>query len=178
VTRFSVAATVIFVVASTLAAGLLVSYGLAEHERLYQFIGAALFAPVVVGATRAAVNRVDESRHAAGAAAFSAVVLLFVVAIVVSSSWWDDSQSGALVLRIATTDPSAHVYLHQRPGGPELSGDHAPAPLSAAKGYQFDCEAGLADGSRWARLSNSSFWAPVIALRTQRGAPPAPLPRC
>jgi hypothetical protein len=162
----------------TIASGIVVSYGLARHERLWLFVGAAVFAPVVVIATGAAADRVEHSRRAAGAAAFCGLVVVFVVSIVVASALWSDTSEHRVVLTIASADPSAHVYLHRAPGGPELSGTHAPAPLSAGGHYEFVCEDRLKDGSRWARLAGRALFAPVVALRTERGAVPAPLPSC
>jgi hypothetical protein len=162
----------------TVASGIVVSYGLTEHERLWLFLGAGILAPVLVIATGAAADRVEVSRRAAGAVAFSGLVLLFVVAIVVSSSWWRDSPNRSAALTIASADPSAHVYLHRFPGSPELSGHRAPAPLVAGKHYEFTCEVRRNDGYRWARLAGTSYWAPVISLRTARGTVPTRLPTC
>jgi hypothetical protein len=162
----------------TVGSGIVVSYGLAEHERLWLFLGAGIFAPVLVIATGAAADRVEVSRRAAAAVAFCGLVVLFVIAIVVSSSWWSDSPSRSAIFTIASADPSAHVYLHRFPGSSELSGHRAPAPLVAGKHYVFTCEVRRNDGSRWARLDGTSYWAPVISLRTALGTVPARLPTC
>jgi hypothetical protein len=174
----SAAAGTILALALTIGSGVVVSYGLARHARPWLLVGAAVFAPVLVVATGAAADRVEDSRRAAGAAAFCSLVIVFIVSIVVSSAWWAHSSSTRVTLAIASTDPSAHVYLHRAPGGPELTGAHAPAPLVAGKRYEFDCEDRLSDSSRWARLADTSYFAPVIALRNQRGVIPKALPSC
>jgi hypothetical protein len=180
--RVAASRSVVWVVAAvvvTVGAGLAVSYGLARHDQLWLFGGAVVFAPVLVASGHGAAGALPDNRRSAGAMAVAGLGIVFIVTIVVSTSWWDDAQAaGGRSLFVASSDPSAHVYLRRAPGRKELTGPRSPAPLRGGQAYAFACEVELADSSRWLRLVDSPYWAPASALRTAKGAQPAPLPSC
>jgi hypothetical protein len=163
----------------TVGAGIAVSYGQAHEDQLWLLGAAAVFAPVLVASAHGAASYVDDNRRAAGAAAVAMLGIVFIVAIVVSHPWWGAAAAATgRVLYVASSDPSAHVYLHRKPGTSELAGRRAPEPLRGGKSYRFSCVVELADSSRWVQLSESFSWVPANALRTAKGAAVGSMPSC
>jgi hypothetical protein len=160
----------VFAVVTTVGASIAVSYGLVREDRIWLLGGAVVFAPVVVASAHGAASYLDENRRAGGAAAVAMLGIVFIVAILVSHPWWGARAAAAgQVLYVASNDPSAHVYLHRKPGTAELSGRRAPHPLRGGNRYRFSCAVDLADSGRWMQLSDSSYWVPANALRTANG---------
>jgi hypothetical protein len=160
-------------------AGVAVSYGLARDDTLWLVIGAGVFAPLVVIGAHAAAG-LESSPRAAALGTVCALTLVAVVAVVVSTPWWgDDAASRGAAFVLAADDPSAHVYLRDRPEGKELTGGkHDPAPLVSRHEYQFSCGVELGDSTRWLRLEESKLWAPASVLRPVGKTAADQLPRC
>jgi hypothetical protein len=180
--RVTASRSVVWVVAAvvvTVGAGLAVSYGLAVDDQVWLFGGAVVFAPVLVASAHGAAGALPDNRRSAGAMAIAGLCIVFIVTIVVSTPWWDEETAATgRSLFVASSDPSAHVYLRRAPGRQELTGPRAPTPLQGGRAYAFTCEVELADSSRWLRLADSPYWAPASAMRTEQGALPAPLRSC
>jgi hypothetical protein len=176
--RLSVWAVVLAVVL-TVGAGVAVSYGLARDDKLWLVGGALVFAPVLVASTHGAAAAVEENRRSAGAAACAGLAILFIVVIVIAEPLWGDTRAlRGKQLFVASTDPTAHVYLRRTPGGAELTRRRDPKPLVAATAYRFACQVELSDGTTWLQLSDASYWAPANALLTKQGTSPPKLPTC
>lgn len=155
----------------TIAAALAVSYGLALEDQRWVVGGAAIFAPLLVLSAHAAW-RFEPAPWSAALVATAVLLFSFMMLIVVSSTWWDRSATSVVSFTLASTDPSAHVYLRAKPEGAELvAGRRAPAPLGAGKRYDFACEVTLGDGTRWLRLDGTRYWVPgTVLLPAAQGA--------
>jgi hypothetical protein len=162
-TRVSPAWIVIFAVLAV-GSGVSVSYGLAKDDPLWLVLGAAVFAPLVVTAAHASA-RLESAPRTAALGSVCGLTLVAVVAIVVSTPWWDETDRSGGTFRLAADDPTAHVYLHDEPGGSELNGTKgAPGPLVSGRAYQFSCVVELGDSTRWLELEHSGYWIPATAV--------------
>jgi len=158
--------------------GVAVSYGLAHHDSLWLILGAGVFAPLVVIGAHAAAG-LESSPRAAAFGTICGLTLLAVVAIVISTPWWDGDAKAGTAFVLTADDPTAHVYLRDRPGGKELTGAKGdPAPLHAGQQYRFACAVELADSTRWVRLEDSELWAPATVLQPVGKTTVDRLPRC
>ena len=168
---------VVLILVVTVGAALAVSFGLARERDLWLVFGAVAFAPVLVVAMHSA-TRFESSPRAAALAAGALLVIVFIIGIVASHPWWTESSGHEGEYALSSTDDSAHVYLHAKPGGPELTqGKQAPEPLVVGRTYTFSCAVELGDDTRWLRLADTHYWAPATPLRPQSGSA-ADLPGC
>jgi hypothetical protein len=159
--------SVLAVVTLTIAAGVAAGYGFNRHSAPWLVASAALVAPILVVGAHAGA-RVESAPRAAALAVTAVLLFLFIVSIVVSEQLWDSATatSDSPAYRLAADTPDAHVYLRAKPGGPELTGRNAPAPLSGGHDYYFSCSVTLGDSTQWLRSRDSGFWAPAIAFRS------------
>jgi hypothetical protein len=170
---------VVLYVLLAFGAGVAVSYGLARDDTLWLVIGAGVFAPLVVVGAHAAAG-LESSPRAAALATVCGLSLVAVVAVVVSTPWWgDDAANRGAGFVLTADDPTAHVYLRDRPEGKELTGaQRDPAPLVSRHEYRFTCGVELGDSTRWLRLEDSQLWAPATVLRPVGKTTADQLPRC
>jgi hypothetical protein len=161
------------------ASGLAVSYGLARDDTLWLLVGAGVFAPLVVIGAHAAAG-LESSPRAAAFLTVCGLSLVAVVAVVVSTPWWgDDAAAHGATFMLTAEDPSAHVYLRDRPEGKELTGGaRDPAPLVSGRKYEFECDVELGDSTRWLRLEHADLWVPATVLRPVGATTAERLPGC
>ena len=157
------------------ASGVAASYGLEHDDTFWLVIAAGVFAPLIVVGAHAAA-RLESSPRAAATGVVCGLTIVAIVGLLVASAWWGDDAGGdGAGFALAATDPSAHVYWRNEPGGKELVDQN---PMVSRRTYQFECGVELGDSTRWLRLDGSHRWAPATVLLPTGETKATQLPRC